>query len=581
MQKTSRFLIFALVLMLATLSLVPALAQDEGTRFVGGWPYSVPPDGHFNSYASGTISLGIYRDLMEPPLAVYLWAEGVYEPMAAASFGFDEDENYVVTLVEGVTWSDGTPMTADDVVATFNTGYLTRWNVWNFMDAVEKVDDMTVKFVLNAPSLAVERFILTDSLRPASVYGTFAERAAPLIAAKAAPGDADFDALLAELTDFRPDTYVSAGPYVLTSDNISDASVTLVKNEGGLKADTVAFDTAVLWNGETETVTPLLANGDMWYATHGLPPATEADLINRGVDIIRAPMLTGPALYFNHSIYPLNVPEVRQAMAHAIDRDANGFVSLGESGVAPFYMAGMSDSLAEVWLPEETLDTLNSYDYDVDAAAAILEGIGFTRGDDGVWVDDQGNRMSFELSFPAEFADWSAAAEHAAQALNDFGIEITARGVQFQQQEQDVYESNFQIAVRNWGIGSPFPGFSYLEPYRRYNGVTGAAGQTGTGMNFDNNVTYSGGEVNLLDLANQSLEGLDREAQVPLVEQLAVSFNELLPIIPLFERYTNNALNRQFLNAPASDDPLYLNQTSADAFMPYFILTGLVTPAGE
>jgi peptide/nickel transport system substrate-binding protein len=579
MRKSFRLLTLVLVVVFAVLTLSPALAQSP-TQFIGGWPYSLPPDGHFNSYANNYIDLGIYRDLQEPPLAIYMWASSEYTPMAAATFGFDDDNNYVVTLEDGNTWSDGAPVSADDLVATFNTGYIVGWPVWNFLESVEKVDDLTVKFNLTAPSLAVERRILTESLRPASVYGSFSEKAMPLIADQKKAGDVDFDALLAELTDFRPERMVSGGPYVLNPEDISDSKVTLMKNEGGVASDTVQFDQVVLWNGETETVTPLLANGDMWYATHGLPPATEADLISRGVDIIRVGMNSGPAVFVNHSIPALNRLEVRQAIAHAIDRDANGFVSLGESGVPPIYMAGMADGIAEATLSEEFLDTLDPYDYDVEAATALLEGIGFTKDADGKWRDDEGNPVAYEMKFPAEFADWSAAAENAIQALNDFGFEITGKAVQFQQHFNEVNAGDFQMAIVGWGTGSPFPGFSYEVPYRIRNGQTGQAGSEGSGMGFDLNVTYSGGEVNLDELIDKSLEGLDPAAQVPYIEQLAKSFNELLPIIPLWERYTNNAFNRNFLDAPASDDAIYLNDTTADAFMPTMILLGMIKPAG-
>lgn len=578
MQKKHLAFLFLLLL---TFSFATVNAQDEGATINIAWPYQLPPDGHFNSYASGVINLGgnNYQDLMEPPFAVYMWSQGVYEPMMAESFGFDEDNNYVITLKEGVTWSDGTPVTSQDIVTTFYTAYLIGAPVWSYVESVEVVDDLTARFIMGAPSPLAEYRILTYQLRPTSIYGTFAERAQPLVEAGAASGDADFDALLSELTDFRPEQYVSAGPFVLLPENVSDANVVLVKNEGGLNADIVKFDRAVVWNGETEAVTPLVSNGELWYATHGFPPATEAAFVEQGIDIIRGASYSGPALYVNHSVEPLNRPEVRQALAYAIDREQNGFVSLGESGISNECMCGFSDNLTELWLSEETLDNLNAYDYDPDTGAEILEGIGFTRGDDGVWVDDQGNRMAFELIFPAEFLDWAAAAENVTQQLNDFGFEITARGVQFQQQQQDVYDSNFQMAIRNWGTGSPFPGQSYLEPYNRYNGQGELAGEgVGGGMRFNLDVTYSGGEINVYDVAVQSGEGLDVEAQKALVEQLAVSFNELLPAIPLWERYGNNPLNREFLDAPAGDDPIY-NNAGADHFMPYLIMTGGIGPA--
>ncbi len=578
MQKRITLLV-ALVFLLSFFSFGMVGAQDDSPAvFAGGWPYQLPPDGHFNTYATGAINLGIYIDLMLPPLAIYIWSEGIYEPGIAESFGFDDDGNYIVTLVDGVTWSDGTPVTSADLVATFNTGYLISWSVWQNLEGVEVVDDLTVKFLIRDGSPLVERRILVESLRPASVFGEFGERAGELIEAGVVSGDDAFAELLGELTDFRPADFVAAGPYILLDENISDARVTLVKNDGGLNVDVVQFDEVILWNGETEAATPLVSSGEMHYGTYGFPPATEASFVNAGIDIIRGPGYSGPALYVNHSVAPLDMIEVRQAMAYAIDREENGFVSLAESGIANDCMCGFSDNLVPVWLSDETQAALNYYDLDFEMAEELLEGVGFSRNANGIWADADGNTLSFELIFPAEFLDWAAAAENVTAQLNAFGFDITARGVQFQQQQQEVYDSNFQLAIRNWGIGSPFPGESFLQPYNRYNGQGELAGEgIGGGMRFDVDVTYSGGALNVLDAAYASSEGTDLDAQRELVEALALSFNELLPAIPLWERYGNNPLNRSFVDVPAGDDTIYLN-TGADHFMPYLILTGQAGP---
>ncbi len=552
---------------------VPVFAQDTINI---AWPYQLPPDGHFNTYASGRISLGIYQDLMEPPLGVYIWADGAYEGIAAESFGFDDDGNYLVTLQSGATWSDGTAVSSADLVATFNTGYVIGWSVWDNLESVEAVDDLTAKFNLAEASLASERLILTENLRPASVYGEFAAQAADLVAAGAESDSDEFKAVLEALTEYRPESLVSGGPFMIS--DVDDARVLLVKNDGGIASDTVAFDEAVVWNGETETVFPLLQDGQLWYATHGFAPAQEEAHIDKGLDIIRNPYYNGPAVYFNHSVGPLSDPVLRQAFAHVIDREENGFVSLGESGVAVEYMAGMSDNLIGSYVDQDVLDSLNTYDFDPDAAASLLESNGYTKGADGVWSNPSGERLAFELTFPAEYADWSAAAENAAQALNDFGVEITARGVQFQQHVQEVYDGNFELAIRNWGIGSPFPYQSYLEPYRRYNGQGELGGEgAGGGMKFDTNVTYSGGTVDLLDLTIQSSEGNDVAAISNAVTQLAIAYNELLPAVPLWERYGNNPINRDQLAAPEGQDNVFLN-AGADHFMPYMILTGKIAP---
>jgi peptide/nickel transport system substrate-binding protein len=513
--------------------------------------------------------------LYEPPLAILHWATGEYEGMVASEFGWDDDGNYVVTLVDGVTWSDGSAMTADDLMATFNIFRLRGDAVWASMTGIEKVDDMTVKFVMDAPSSLAERLILITNLRPASVYGEIANRAAEL-----EPG-ADWDALLSELTEFRPETPVSGGPYTVVPDSITEANLMMELNPGGFAADLQNFSSVRVWNGETEVVTPLVANEELWYITHGIPPTTEEAFASQGIDIVRSGMVNGPGLYLNHAVPPFDMVEVRQAIAYAIDREQNGFVSLGESGVAVEYMTGLADGLTESWLSDEALDSLNTYSYDPDMAAQLMESVGFTKNDDGKWVDADGNTLSFELTFPQEFADWSAAAENATAQLNDFGFDITARGVQFQQHPQDVYDGNFEMAIRNWGLGDPIPARSFLEAYNRYNGQGELAGEAGSpGIGFDVNVSYSGGEINVFDVANESAQGVDQAAQAELVTQLAVSYNELLPAIPLWERYTNNALNRNYLSLPEDSDPIFANfGGGADNWMTYLILTGQVAPA--
>ncbi len=582
MQPRKRFIfLFVILSMLLTMGVVSA-QDDAGVPFKGAWPYQVPPTGHLNMFATDRMDLGIYYYLRFPPFAIYHWSSSDYEGELAQSFGFDADNNYVLTLKDGVKWSDGTPVTSTDVVDTFNIYYLLNDAVWQSISKVEAVDDLTVKFTVTAPSAEVERRILTQHTQAASVYGDFGTRAQALVDAGAATGDADFDALLKELTEFRPETEVASGPYVLDFSSVTDSNAMLVKNDGGLNADVVAFDSVQVWNGETETVTPLVANGDVYYATHGFPPATEASFIDQGIDIIRGPGYTGPALYFNLSVAPFDKPEVRQAIAYAINREPNGFVSLGESGVAVEYMSGISDALADAWLSGDVLDSLNTYDYDTDMATSLLEGIGYTKDADGHWMDDTGSPLAFELKFPAEFADWSAAAENATEQLNDFGFQITGSAIQFQQQLQDVYDGNFEMAIRGWGSASPSPGQSYLYPYFTLNGQGEVAGeQTGGGIHLDTNMTYSGGEVNVYDAAVAAGQGLDIDAQKSLVEQLAVSYNENLPFVQLWERHGNNPLNREYVDAPASDDADTINPWSGvDAFIPYWIITGKMTPAG-
>ena len=63
----------------------------------------------------------------------------------------------------------------------------------------------------------------------------------------------------------------------------------MVKNPTGYLADKIGFDKVVLYNGETQTVTPLVLAGDVDYATHGFPTATEQQYKDMGIRITARP----------------------------------------------------------------------------------------------------------------------------------------------------------------------------------------------------------------------------------------------------------------------------------------------------
>ncbi len=563
-------------------------AAGEGagvSEFRGIWPYVVPPAGHFNTFVTtNAISLGIYQHLFEPNLFMYMWADDDWMPLAGESWEWADDVTVRVKLPAGAVWSDGSAYTAQDVVDTFTIQRLQGITVWQFLEDVVAVDDTTVDFKLTEPSNTVLRRIFRETfIRPSSVYGEFANRIRDLIATGADSESAEWQALLQEFNEFRPETIVSLGPYVLDPNSITESQLVLNKNETSFMADWVNFDRVLLFNGETPDATPLMMAKEADYATHGFPPATTQQFMAEGIRIIRGPNYSGPALYFNHTIYPFSVPEFRQALAYAIDRAENGVVSMAESGVAVEYMAGFSDNLIPLWLTEDTLGAMNKYEFNVDTAEQMLLDLGFTRGDDNVWIDDQGNRLSFELTAPSEFADWSAAAENLAEQLTEFGIETTFRGVTFTQHPSDVRAGNFQMAIREWGAGNPHPHFSFDVDFNTYNTTGGSVEVTaaGPGMQFPLVQETSLGELDLAALTIEAGKGSDRDAQAAIVNQLALAYNELLPQIPLWERYGNNPTleDVRVTGWPADGDPIINNGTYADPFAIVLMLQGKLRPA--
>jgi peptide/nickel transport system substrate-binding protein len=103
---------------------------------------------------TGQVGLAIAESL------VWVGADGVPRPQLVKSWEFNEDAmEWIFHLQEGVTFNDGKPFGADDVI----------WNIKHWLDpdsdasaaakldmltpeGIEKVDDLTVKFTLDRPN---------------------------------------------------------------------------------------------------------------------------------------------------------------------------------------------------------------------------------------------------------------------------------------------------------------------------------------------------------------------------------------------------------------------------------------------
>lgn len=163
--------------------------------------------GQFNSYMQGTqMGFGIHQ-LMSAMMWEIDTVKGeqfgeVAEGMPESNADFTE---HIVKIRQGIKWSDGEDLNADDVVFTFNmimTNPGINQNTYynQVFKSVEKVDDYTVKFVTNEsfPRLA-QRFGVTiwgNDLRivPEHIYSP-----------------------QADVTQFKDSEPVVAGPYTVKS----------------------------------------------------------------------------------------------------------------------------------------------------------------------------------------------------------------------------------------------------------------------------------------------------------------------------------------------------------------------------
>ncbi len=575
-------LFLTVVLLLSAVGVVSAQDAPEGTWY-GTWPYLLVPEHHLNSFAQGGLNsnLGtIYHSFVELPHAYYMWATGEYVPLLGADWGFEDDgATYYTTLQEGALWSNGTPITADDVVATYAIGRILEWSQFVYIDKIEKVDDLTVRYTfIDEPSLLAERLILKEYITSAETYGELAAKATELYESGATPEDDEWQALAEEIRAFRPEALLASGPYIYTLDDVGDAYMTLHWQPNSIFSDSVRFGELRLWAGETEATTPLVLSGDLAHSTNMYGPAAQESFTNAGIRLITMPRGYGPSVLFQHDVYPWNVKEVRQAAALVIDRAENAFLTNGLGATATHYMAGLPDTMVPLWINQEDIDKLDLYEYDPERAAALLEGAGFARNDDGIWADADGKTLSGEYKFPAEFDDFAGAAINASDQMNEFGFDITPRAIPWQQCAEDIRNGDFELSVWSWASPNPFPARSFYGPIQRFNYVRLSEGQRG--INFPMEFEWEGEMINLDEMINNTSAGLDTEAQKELSGKVALIINELMPYIPLNMLVSVEPFNESLVSgAPADDDPILLNPSGADHFIIYYLLTGKLGPA--
>ena len=584
-MNVKRLLLVLVVLALTTGLVLPAAAQDapSGT-WLGTWPYAAPGTHNLNGFAAGGLNdnLGTtYRPFVTLTPAYFIWADNDYMPMLAESWGFvDDNAAYEYTIAEGATWSDGSPVTSQDVVDTFDIGRILNWTQWTYLTSVEAVDERTVRFnfIEDGASPNAERQILKEYVVDSATYGDLAAQARQVVADGAESGSDAWTAVATAIEEFRPETLNATGPYTYALSDVGEAFMTLHWQPNSMYSDSVQFGDIKLWAGETEVTTPLVLSGELAYSTNVYPPATIQSFADAGIRLVTTPRGYGPALLFNFAVPPFDNILVRQAMAHAINRDQSALLTNGLGAHGTIYLSGALDSVTPNILSPETVDSLDRYEYNLDTAAALMEQAGYTRNADGKWADASGATISVEYTFPADFADFSAAARDATAQLNEFGFDITERALPWQEAAAAIRASDFDLSVWSWGAGSPFAYQNMNNPVRRW---TTALAEDQTGLMLDiRNFDYNGEVVDLNDLILNVSKGMDLDAQMERADYLATLLNSQMLYIPLNEMLSVEPLNETSIaGAPADGDPIY-NNPANEAFIVPLILDGTLHPAG-
>lgn len=492
-----------------------------------------------------------------------------------------------INLRKGAKWSDGSPFLAKEVVGTWDILWMQSSASWNSLTDVVAKDDSTVEFTIKTPGPAILDTIIRSTItRPYSQYGKFMDAAATFRKNNTDRKSADVTKVLDELTAFRPANAVVYGPYNIDPKSVTEAQLTMVKNPTGFNADKIDFDKVTVYWGDTAQDMPLYLSKDMDYSSNAYSPANLQAIRSANPDVIvlGGPATNGPGIYFNNDVYPLNKVEVRQAFAYYIDRVENCKVAFGESCRPVKYQVGFTDAAVPTWLSDDQIKKLNTYDPDPKKADALLTGLGFKKGSDGIWVDDKGKKMEYELIVPADFTEYLASSENVAQQLGKYGIKVTVKPYQSAERNNVHKAGKYQISM---DIGFRF---TYFHPFVSYdynlrpgigfkNDPEGAEGARG--MNFPyKQKTADGKQIDIKEWVTKMSEGFDANAQKPYVADVASMFNANVPVLMMFERYLTDPVDTKtrVTGWLPADDKIYKNNQNNSPVARQF-LSGQLKPS--
>jgi ABC-type transport system substrate-binding protein len=298
-------------------------------------------------------------------------------PASAESWEGSEDGlTWTFKIREGLTWSDGNPVTANDWIATFQSSVSpdAAWDfTWFFQGVLknwtEAVNGDVTPDQIGVSQGANELELVFETVAPAPYLPAMLLYSNPLSAAGLAANG--------RLYNTDPSTAISAGPYIL-SEWLPDQQITYVRNDKYTGTLPGAVDEIRIKLTSPDNYFTMYQAGDIDFMRN---PAPAALTIMQGDETTAKEVYSGvgdfPTYYvfFDVTKDPWTDIKVRQAWSHAIDRDALKASVLGPNGVpayswlAPGFPANNTEGLKDIQA------------YDPEKGKALLAEAGFENGD--------------------------------------------------------------------------------------------------------------------------------------------------------------------------------------------------------
>jgi peptide/nickel transport system substrate-binding protein len=449
----------------------------------------------------------------------FTYSPALAESIPEISNGLVTENPFTVTwkIKANAVWSDGVPVTADDVKFTFDTIMSTKWQIlsksgYEEITKAEVLDPKTIKFTFKAP-YAPYREMFSSSY---------------MVLPKHALEGKDFDKVMNESIP------VASGPFMFKEWAKGD-HITIVRNPKywGTPAylDTVVFK----WVPDTNTEIAQLKTGEVDAVNPSPDPSLIDQLKTAGT------VYADPGTIWEHLAFEMDKPDVsdvkvRQAIAYTIDRQK----------IVEQVMLGQVKPLQDIFVPEQAAyfgSSWAQYVPDKAKADALMVSAGYAKGADGFYAKG-GKKLTLEFKTTAGNKGREKMFQILQSQLKDFGIDVK---LAFEEAStffgSSTTNGKFQVGEWAW-VASPDPSVKTLFSSEQI---------PPTGQNY---YRYKNAEVT--KLINQADNTLDLAKRAELSKQISKLMAADVPLIPLYQRlsllavksYVHGAKNNATLEGP-------------------------------
>ncbi|MBN1262461.1 MAG: ABC transporter substrate-binding protein [Anaerolineae bacterium] len=374
--------------------------------------------------------------MFETPYLYNMLDGNMYPLLADGDFEWNAARTEITFKIkEAAKWSDGTPVTAEDVAYTWATHvkYNTPTGAGNmaYIEDIAAVDAQTVVIKAKLDDagktvnpLAVQAYVSSNYVIQKAWTQALEERVSE-----------DATAFLADTAE----DVVYSGPYhkfftddtkvvLVRDDNYwgKDASMWGQLPAPKYLAHTIFKDNAAgsvaLAQGEVDVSQQFNSNIQLLWESYGLPISTYLPEPPYGIGA------SLPTAFYNLESHGLDQIAVRKAIAIAVDYPtiiANAMTNQSATfDQVPRSLMNPTDGEQALYNHDAVAD-LQWAGNDIEGAKKLLDDAGIVDTDGDGWREFEGEKLSYVATCPNGWSDWQAAIEVVAAAGKEIGIDIT------------------------------------------------------------------------------------------------------------------------------------------------------------